>query len=106
MYDTQQYQVLVQDRAKEMLVAHARFLSQVSISAAEKLVDEFEEKAALLKENPERCPWLSDPMIPSYKYRKLLFGTRNLLIFQVIDRIVSIDAVVDCRQDYGWLLRS
>ena len=106
MSDTQQYQVIVQERAKEMLVAHARFLSQVSISAAEKLVDEFEEKATFLKENPERCPWLSDPMIPSYKYRKLLFGTRYLLIFQVIDRVVSIDAVVDCRQDYGWLLPS
>jgi len=97
MSDTQRYQVIVQERAREMLIAHARFLSQDNSSAAEELVDEFEEKAALLKENPERCPWLSDPMIPSYKYRKLLFGKRYLLIFQVIDRVLSIDAVVDCR---------
>jgi hypothetical protein len=51
-----------------------------------------------------RCPWLADPLIPSYKYRKLLFARRYLIVFQVIENIVSIDAVVDCRQNYGWLI--
>ena len=104
MSEPKKYKVVVQERAKDMLVAHARFLSQVSISAANNLVDEFSEKASSLEFNPERCPWLFDPLVPSHKYRKLLFGKRYLIIFQQIRHIVSIDAVVDCRQDYGWLL--
>ena len=104
MSETQKYKVVVQERAKDMLVAHSRFLSQVSIRAASNLVNEFSAKASSLEFNPERCPWLFDPMIPSHKYRKLLFGKRYLIIFQLIEHIVSIDAVVDCRQDYGWLL--
>ena len=104
MPDAKKHIVVIQERAKDMLVAHARFLSQVSQSAAERLIADFSEKASSLEYNPERCPWLNDPMIPSYKYRKLLFSKRYLLIFQVIDTTVSIDAMVDCRQDYGWLL--
>ena len=104
MSEPGKYTVVVQERAKDMLVAHVRFLSQVSISAADRLVADFSEKASSLEYNPKRCPWLNDPMIPSYKYRKLLFGKRYLLVFQVFEDLVSIDAMVDCRQDYGWLL--
>ena len=104
MPESRKYTVVVQERAKDMLVEHARFLSQVSMSAANRLIDDFSAKASSLEYNPERCPWLNDPMVPSYKYRKLLFNKRYLLIFQVIDSTVTIDAMVDCRQDYGWLL--
>ncbi|MDD4658959.1 MAG: type II toxin-antitoxin system RelE/ParE family toxin, partial [Eubacteriales bacterium] len=34
-----------------------------------------------------------------------LFADRYLLIYQIKDNIVYIDAVVDCRQDYIWLIQ-
>ena len=98
------YRVIIQDPATEMLVQHAQFLAQVSISAAERLISEFHEKAKSLEIMPERCPWLFDLYIPEYKYRKLLFSEYYLLLFQVIGTNVYIDAMVDCRQDYSWLL--
>jgi hypothetical protein len=99
-----EYNVVIDDDAVSMLVGHARFLAEVSIPAAERLTDEFYRSARSLIHMPERCPWLDDPHIPAYKYRKLLFMKRYLLVFQIIGDIVYIDAMVDCRQDYVWLL--
>ncbi|MGI6487281.1 MAG: type II toxin-antitoxin system RelE/ParE family toxin [Syntrophomonadaceae bacterium] len=98
------YQVIISDEAAQMLVSHARFLAQVSETAALSLIAEFDEKAESLEQFPERNPWLSDPLIPAGKYRKLLIARRYLLVYQVKGDNVYVDAVVDCRQDYGWLL--
>ena len=38
-------------------------------------------------------------------YRFILFEKRYMLIFQIVDHTVYADHVVDCRQDYGWLIR-
>ena len=98
------YKVIISDEAAQMLVSHARFLAQVSETAAQHLVTEFTEKAKSLEKFPERNPLLADPLIPAGKYRKLLMAKRYLLIYQVKSDAVYVDAVVDCRQDYGWLL--
>ncbi|CAA7601354.1 Hypothetical protein DEACI_2020 [Acididesulfobacillus acetoxydans] len=44
------------------------------------------------------------PLIPAEKYRKLLLEKRYLLVYQIKESTVYADAVVDTRQDYGWLL--
>jgi len=98
------YRVIISDEAAQMLVSHARFLAQVSETAAQQLISEFSEKAKSLENFPERNPWLSDPLVPPGKYRKLLMAKRYLLLYQVKGENVYVDAVVDCRQDYGWLL--
>ncbi|PTQ55083.1 MAG: Death on curing protein, Doc toxin [Candidatus Carbobacillus altaicus] len=98
------YKVIISNEAAQMLVDHSRFLAQVSEKVALDLVAEFSAKAKSLEEFPERNPWISDPFIPSGKYRKLLMGKRYLLIYQIKGDIVYVDYVVDCRQDYGWLL--
>ncbi len=98
------HKVVISDEAAHMLVSHSGFLAQVSEAAALQLIAEFNEKAKSLESFPERNPWLSDPMIPARKYRKLLLSKRYLLVYQVKDSTVYVDAVVDCRQDYGWLL--
>lgn len=98
------YTVLISDEATQMLVSHARFLAQVSEKAALDLAAEFSAKAKSLGEFQERNPWLSDPLVPAGKYRKLLMTKRYLLIYQVKGDNVYVDAVVDCSQDYGWLL--
>ncbi|MCR4427289.1 MAG: type II toxin-antitoxin system RelE/ParE family toxin [Firmicutes bacterium] len=102
--DEKHYVVVISDEAAQMLVSHSRFLAQVSESAALQLIAEFEEKAKSLEAFAERNPWLLDPLLPEGKYRKLLMASRYLLVYQVKGSTVYVDAVVDCRQDYRWLL--
>ncbi|GHU72036.1 plasmid stabilization protein [Spirochaetia bacterium] len=103
------YTVEISERASEMLVHHARFLatdlrSDVSETAAKRLIGQFEAQAKSLRKQPERFPWLSHSALPEHKYRKLLFEKRYLLLYQIKEDTVYIDAMVDCRQDYEWLL--
>lgn len=98
------YTVIISAEATQMLVTHSRFLAQVNEKAALDLITEFSEKAKSLEEFPERNPWLSDALIPTGKYRKFLMGKWYLLIYQVKGDTVYVDYVVDCRQDYGWML--
>ena len=72
--------------------------------AAEALIDEFDEKAKSLDTFPDRNPWLDDPNILMHKYRKLLLKKRYLMLYQVKAEHVYIEYVVDCRQDYQWLV--
>ncbi|MBP2641980.1 MAG: plasmid stabilization system protein [Firmicutes bacterium] len=98
------YTVVISEEAAQMLVYHARFLAQVNEAAALRLIETFQEKVKSLEQFPERNPVLIDPLIAKGKYRKLLLEKRYLLIYQTRDRVVYVDAVVDTRQDYCWLL--
>jgi Plasmid stabilisation system protein. len=98
------YTVQITETAWDMLVTHARFLANVSATAANRLIDTFVEMTGDLAVMPERNPWLEHEAIPFQKYRKLLFEKRYLALYEVRGSIVYITAVVDCRQDYGWLL--
>lgn len=98
------YNVIISERALEMLLQHVRFLATVSTQAADKLRIDIIEAAKSLQEFPERGSWLNDPMLPANKYRKLIVDKRYLLIYQIKDYTVYIDYIVDCRQDYRWLI--
>ncbi|MCL2679712.1 MAG: type II toxin-antitoxin system RelE/ParE family toxin [Dehalococcoidia bacterium] len=98
------YDVKITKAAWEQMLGHARFLAHVSADAANRLVDEFLEKTSTLRQMPERCPWLAHETILHQKYRKVFFGKFHVALFEVRGSTVFIVAVVDCRQDYGWLL--
>lgn len=102
--ENKKYIVIVSEKASEMLVSHARFLARVSEQAAQNLIEEFKASAKSLEGLPERNPRLDFPAIPANKYRKLLLGKRYLLIYQIKNDVVYVDYIVDCRQDYEWLL--
>ena len=99
------FRVIVSERATQMLIFHAAFLAQASPEAAERLTVEFGKTADSLEMMPQRCPWLAGDYIPKNAYRFILFEKRYMLIFQIMDDAVYVDYVVDCRQDYGWLIR-
>ena len=99
-----EYQVIVSDRAAEMLVSHIRFVAQVSRQAADDLRNEFIKTAKTLETLPERGSWLTDPRLPINKYRKLVVENRYMLIYQVKDNTVYIDSIIDCRRDYPWII--
>ncbi len=98
------YQVKITKTAWEMLVFHVRFLANVSVPAANRLIDTFGEITDSLAEMPERNPWLEHDTIPFQKYRKLLFGKHYMALYQIQECTVYVTAVIDCRQDYIWLL--
>lgn len=99
------YRVTVSTRVAQMLVSYAAFLAQVSPAAEMRLTVEFEKAAKSLEQMPQRCPWLRGEYIPKNAYRFILFEKCYMLIFQIVDNTVYADYVVDCRQDYGWLIR-
>ena len=81
--DEKVYDVEIRSRAMQMLV----------------------EQAASLSQFPKRAPELNDAYLPPHKYRKLLFAEHYLMVYQVTERKVFVDFIVDCRQDYQWLIR-
>ena len=99
------YKVIISDRAKEMLGMHIRFLSQVNKSAAAKLKARLIEEMRSLQNMPQRYPFFSDNYIPANKYHKLYVENWYLVLYQIKDDTVYVDWIVDCRQDYQWLLR-
>ncbi len=98
------YRVSVSPKAHQMLIDHAAFLARINEAAALRLVEEFRKCAQSLSRSPERCSWLWEDMLPKHKYRKLIFAEKYLALFQVIDSEVLIEYVIDCRQDYAWLM--
>ena len=102
--ESNRYTVIVSENAAQMLVSYARFLAQVSEKAVLRLIDDFQAQVKTLEQFPERNPMLIDQSIPAGKYRKLLLKKRYLLIYQIKETTVYLDAVADTRQDYGWLL--
>ncbi|MBQ8209401.1 MAG: type II toxin-antitoxin system RelE/ParE family toxin [Clostridia bacterium] len=99
------YTVEISENAAQMLVSHATFLGHISINAADELIQAFEDAASSLELLPKRCPFLTDENIPKNLYRYLIFEKRYMLIYKIIENVVYIDYVIDCRQDYGWLIK-
>ena len=99
------YKVIVSDRAADMLMQHVRYIAQVSLQAADKLRAKIIEAVISLENFPERNSWLLDAVLPVRKYRKMIISKQYLIIYQIKADTVYVEYVLDCRQDYQWLLR-
>ena len=99
------YKVIISDRAKEMLGMHIRFLAQVNKTAATKLKSRLVEEIRSLQDMPQRYPFFNENHIPANKYHKLYVENWYLVLYQTKDDTVYVDWIVDCRQDYQWLLK-
>jgi plasmid stabilization system protein ParE len=100
-----QYKVIVSDRSRKMLANHVRFLAQKSPSAARELKNKLMDSIRFLHQMPERFPFLEAEFIPPNKYHKMFVEKWYLILYQIKDQTVYVDYIVDCRQDYGWLVR-
>lgn len=99
------YTVIISDRAKEMLGRHLSFLAQVNRPAAQKLKKRFMDQLRSLQDMPQRYPFFTADYIPANKYHKLYVEKWYLVLYQIRDDVVYVDWIVDCRQDYGWLIK-
>ena len=98
------YNVIISERAIEMLSSHIRFLALVSVKAASDLRKEIISVSNSLMKIPERYGYIDDSGLIQNKYRKAIVARRYLLIYQVKDDNVFIDFIVDCRQGYEWMI--
>jgi plasmid stabilization system protein ParE len=98
------YKVIVSDRARQMLAGHVRFLAQKSPTAARKIKNDLLDAIRSLHQMPERFPFLETEFIPPNKYHKMFVEKWYLILYQIKDQTVYVDYIVDCRQDYGWLV--
>ena len=96
------YKVIISDRAKEMLGMHIRFLAQKN--AAPNLKKRLIAEIRSLQESPQRYPFFNETYIPANKYHKLYVENWYLVLYQIRDNVVYVDWIVDCRQEYEWLM--
>jgi len=100
-----QYKVIVSDRARQMLAGHVRFLANKSPVAARKIKNDLMDAIRSLYQMPERCPYLNTEFISINKYHKMFVEKWYLILYQIKDQTVYVDYILDCRQDYRWLIR-
>jgi plasmid stabilization system protein ParE len=100
-----QYKVIISDRARQMLVGHVCFLAPKSPSAARIIKNELMDAIRSLSTIPERFPFFNTEYIPLNKYHKMFVEKWYLILYQIKDQAVYVDYIVDCKQDYGWLVR-
>lgn len=100
----EKYSVYLSPTAERQELQHLRFLGQVSKKAAVELRNRFVEAFLSLEEMPKRYPFLDEEGFPKNKYRKLFVANWFLVLYEVIEDRVVIDYILDCRQDYRWLL--
>lgn len=98
------YRVIISDQAKQNLLLHVRFLAQINKSAAQKLRQRIVAEIRSLEQMPHRYPFLNAEFIPPNKYHKLYIENYYLILYQIRDDTVYVDWIVDCRQDYQWLI--
>lgn len=100
-----QYKVIISDRVRQMLEGHIHFLAEKSPSVARKAKNELLNAIRSLSMVPERYPFLTAEFIPQNKYHKMFIEKYYLILYQIKDQTVYVDYIVDCRQDYSWLVR-
>lgn len=105
MEQTPRYKVIVSDRARQMLGIHIRFLANVSPASARKTKTEIMKVIRSLNTVPQRFSFLDAEHIPPNKYHKVYVENWYLVLYQIKDQTVYVDYIVDCRQDYGWLVK-
>jgi len=88
-----------------MLGSNVKFIAQNSLLAARDTKEKILTAIRSLSSMPERCPFFDGEFVPRNKYHKMVVESRYLILYQIKDKTVYIDYVIDGRQDYSWLVR-
>ena len=104
MSDIVECEVIVSDAAYAMLDRHVAFLARVSTHAAVNLMDEILGDIESLSQFPERFPIFDNEFIQDGRYRKMLSAKRYLILYEIDGNGVYVDYIIDCRQDFEWLI--
>jgi plasmid stabilization system protein ParE len=105
MEQTHLYKIVVSDRTRQMLASHMRFMAQTGSSATRGVKNTLMNAIRSLNQMPERFPFFEAEYIPPNKYHKMFVEKWYLILYQIKDQMVYVDFIIDCRQDYEWLIR-
>lgn len=105
MAESMKYKVIVSDKAKRMLGTHIRFMAQVSKEAAAAKKKEIMAAIRSLSQMPQRFPFFEELYIVPNKYHRMFVEKWYLVLYQIQDDTVYVEYILDCRKDYGWLIR-
>lgn len=98
------YEVIVSEAAMKQLGNCVMFIAQDNVEAAERIRQRLVAGIRSLEQMPARFPFFNEPYIPANKYHKMFIENWYLILYQIKDAKVYVDYVVDCRQDYRWLI--
>ena len=99
------YKVVISQEALDMLKEHVAFLANVNKKSATKTKNKLMKSIKDLSLMPKKYPFFNEPYIPQNKYHKMFVETRYIVLYQILDDTVYVDYILDCRQDYGWLIK-
>lgn len=98
------YRVVASSAFHDMLLEHTQFLANKSPAAAIRLRRDVVAALRSLQELPQRNPLFADIICSGTAYYRLLVAKRYLLLYRITDDTVSVDYILDCRQEYSWLV--
>ncbi len=82
-----------------------RFMAKVNKAAAIKVKEELMNAMHSLQQMPQRFPFFEGTYIPPNKYHKMYVPKWYLILYQIRDDTVYVDYILDCREDYNWLIQ-
>ena len=100
----QNYKIIISSEATDMLKEHIAFIANVDKKAAINIKNQIVKAIKDLNNMPNRFPFFNELYIPQNKYHKMFIEKWYLVLYQIKDDTVYIDYILDCRQDYQWLI--
>ena len=100
----QNYKIIISSEATDMLKEHIAFIANVDKKAAINIKNQIVKAIKDLNNMPNRFPFFNELYIPQNKYHKMFIEKWYLVLYQIKDNTVYIDYILDCRQDYQWLI--
>lgn len=100
----QNYKIIISPEATDMLKEHIAFIANVDKKAAINIKNQIVKAIKDLNNMPNRFPFFNELYIPQNKYHKMFIEKWYLVLYQIKDDTVYIDYILDCRQDYQWLI--
>ena len=95
--------VVISGAARKMLMDQGYFLATGNPAAAQALRSKLMTEIRSLAQMPERFPYL-EPENRKSRYRKMFAPNCYLVIYTVEGDTVFVEYILDCRQDYQWLI--
>lgn len=99
------YKVIISDRALRMLGSHIKFLARVNKKTTSEKKQQIMSELRSLSSMPQRFPFFQEDYIPPNKYHKMFIDNWYLVLYQIKDDAVYVDYILDCRQEYSWLIK-
>jgi plasmid stabilization system protein ParE len=93
------YHVIINSQADHAMYAHIKFLSQVSLPAADRLKKALISKIRSLQDNPYEYPAFESAMA-LHEYRKIVID-RYIILYEIVEKekTVSVKFIWDARMD-------